>query len=555
MQVILFLLRASWGKVVLAGLTGVVSGLGGAGLLALINRALHTSSDLTSLVFWGFCAVSVVVLVSRMLSQIVLVRLGQQLIADLRMQLSRQILASPVQHMEELGAHRVLATLTDDVSAMATAFVTLPMLCVQLATVAGCLAYLGWLSWPLVLVVMGFIAMGILCFRLHETYAIKALTSAREASDRLHHAFRAMTDGMKELKLHRARRAAFFSQGLGSAVHAYRQAFVSGMTTYTIAGGWSSLLLYTMIGLLLFGVPLIHDLSAEATTGYILVLLYLMSPLELIVDALPGLGRASVALQKVHDLGLSLSSGEEVPQGTSDRLPSFSSESFGDSTVLEHVELVGVTHHYHHEREDRPFQLGPIDVSFYSGEVVFLIGGNGSGKTTLAMLLLGLYAPERGEIRVNGVPVLDDEREHYRQHFSAIFSDFYLFNSFLGIKTPELEVKAVEYLRMLELDHKVTIHEGKLSTLALSRGQRKRLALVTALLEDRPFYVFDEWAGDQDPIFKRWFYENALQALKAAGKSVLVVTHDDQYFSMADRCLKMHDGQLVPVSEQPMIPV
>ncbi|GJL56410.1 MAG: ABC transporter ATP-binding protein [Nitrospirales bacterium] len=555
MQVILFLLRTSWRKVVLAGLAGVVSGLGGAGLLALINRVLHTSGNLTSLVFWGFCVVSVIILLSRVLSQIVLVSLGQEMIANLRMQLSRKVLGSPIRHMEELGAHRVLATLTDDVAAMATAFVTLPMLCVQLATVVGCLAYLGWLSWQLVVVVIMFIAVGVLSFRLHEAHALKALTSAREAGDRLHHVFRAMTDGMKELKMHRDRRAAFFSQGLQTAVHTYRQAFVSGMTTYTIAGAWSSLLLYTMIGLLLFGVPLMYDLSAEATTGYILVLLYLMSPLELIVEALPGLGRASVALKKVQNLGLSLSSDVQVQDDMPDSLSSLPSVSHGDSIILEQVELVGVTHNYHHEREDRPFLLGPIDVSFYSGEVVFLIGGNGSGKTTLAMLLLGLYVPENGEIRVNGAPILDGQREGYRQYYSTVFSDFHLFDSFFGIETSELEVKAAEYLRLLELDHKVTIHEGKLSTLALSRGQRKRLALVTALLEDRPFYVFDEWAGDQDPVFKRWFYVNALPELKAAGKSVLVITHDDQYFSMADRCLKMHDGQLVPISEQPMIPV
>ena len=87
--------------------------------------------------------------------------------------------------------------------------------------------------------------------------------------------------------------------------------------------------------------------------------------------------------------------------------------------------------------------------------------------------------------------------------------------------------------------------DGRFSTLDLSTGQRKRLAMVAALLDDKPIYIFDEWAADQDPGFRRYFYEGLLGELKARGKTVLAVTHDDRYFGVADRVVKRGEGGVV----------
>ncbi|GJL60150.1 MAG: ABC transporter ATP-binding protein [Nitrospirales bacterium] len=555
MSLINFLLRASYGKVALAMVAGVVSGLAGAGMLALINRALHADRSSGVIVMWGFIGVTLIALIMRVVSELLLIRLGQATIATLRMQLSRQILASPLRHLEMLGAPRLLAVLTEDVSAISSAFVTLPLVCIHVATVIGCLGYLGWLSWPLMVVVIGMMGFGAMIFRIQEASAVSSLRSAREANDGLHHHFRAMAEGAKELKLHRGRRSAFISQALQEAVSHYQRQFVAGMTTYTMAGSWSSLLLYLAIGLLLFGLPFLQDVPAETMTGYILVLLYMVTPFELVVDAVPGFGRAAVSLRKIEQLGLVLSA---PAQNTGEALiHSGLPENLRSRPVpnWERLEFVGVEHQYHHERESHNFRLGPLNMVFHPGEVVFLIGGNGSGKTTLAMLLLGLYVPEGGEIRWDGEPITDENREDYRQHFSAVFSEFYLFESFLGLNAPQLKMQAEEYLRQLELDHKVTVEENRLSTVNLSRGQRKRLALLTALLEDRPFYVFDEWAADQDPVFKELFYHRFLPQLRAAGKSILVITHDDQYFNVADRCIKMDFGQITHVTQRTVVQV
>lgn len=246
-------------------------------------------------------------------------------------------------------------------------------------------------------------------------------------------------------------------------------------------------------------------------------------------------------MTKIDALGLSLSAAAASDQEGSTRIPATELDLRG----WRRLDLVGLTHHYAREGDERPFRLGPIDLTFRPGEVTFLVGGNGSGKTTLALLLLGLYRPESGRILLDGVPIDDSNREAYRQLFSTVFSDFHLFDSLLGLEQDNLDGVARVYLERLQLDTKVRIEGGSFSTQALSQGQRKRLALLTAYVEDRPFYLFDEWAADQDPLFRKVFYTELLPDLKARGKAVLVITHDDRYFSRADRCVRLDVGRLV----------
>jgi len=213
--------------------------------------------------------------------------------------------------------------------------------------------------------------------------------------------------------------------------------------------------------------------------------------------------------------------------------------------MFEQLELVGVTHSYHHEKDDSHFTLGPMNLTFRPGELVFIVGGNGSGKSTLAKIIIGLYPPESGEIRLDGRNIANANRDDYRQLFSAVFSDFYVFESLLGLSAANLDAQAQHFLTELHLDHKVKVRDGKLSRVDLSQGQRKRLALLTAYLEDRPYYLFDEWASDQDPQFMEIFYRQILPDLKERGKAVVVITHDDRYFSVADRVIKLDYGKLV----------
>jgi putative ATP-binding cassette transporter len=194
------------------------------------------------------------------------------------------------------------------------------------------------------------------------------------------------------------------------------------------------------------------------------------------------------------------------------------------------------------------FGIGPIDLVFRSGEVVFIVGGNGSGKTTLVKLIAGLYVPDAGQLRLGDTLITPENLDWYRQHFSVVFSDFHLFDVLLGVFRADVDDTSNRYLARLELDHKLHVSNRTFSTTALSQGQRKRLALLTALIEERPICVFDEWAADQDPRYKEVFYSSLLPDLRARGKTVIVITHDDRYFAAGDRVVKLDDGRIVAES-------
>jgi putative ATP-binding cassette transporter len=283
-----------------------------------------------------------------------------------------------------------------------------------------------------------------------------------------------------------------------------------------------------------------------ALGGAALAILYSAAPLEGVMAWVPALGRARVAMRHVETLGLSLAAEEDGGGTLPGRRPTTPGGPQPERAwmPLERLDLSGVTHAYRQDWDPEGFTLGPVDLTLRPGELAFLTGGNGSGKTTLAKLLTGLYAPEAGEIRVNGHPVGPGEREDYRQLFSVVFADCYLFEGILGLGSPGLDERARGFLVRFGLADKVRVKDGVFSTTALSQGQRKRLALLTAYLEDRPVYVFDEWAADQDQSFRDMFYTRLLPELKDRGKAVLVITHDDRYFGVADRLVRLDDGRL-----------
>lgn len=534
MKILSFLMRNARGTVISAVVAGIISGACNTGMIALITLTLSEQGDPATRL-WMFIALCAVAPLARVASEMLLVQLGQRSIFELRMQLSRRILSVPLKQLEEVGPHRLTAALTDDVFAVTGALTFIPILCINVAVVIGCLIYLGSLSLDVFLVVFGFIMLGIMSYQLPIVAATRSLVQAREVEDTLYGDFRAMIEGIKELKMHGARRRSFLNDVLSNTAATFQRHNVKGMLIYTLASSWGQLLVFVVIGLVLFVLPGIQTVTSLALTGYALTILYMMTPLQVILNTLPNVGRASVALDKIERLNLSLAA-IPVQDETDERnaLP----------VAYKGLELAGVTHTYYMDVEERNFTLGPIDLRFEQGEVVFLVGGNGSGKTTLAKLLIGLYAPEAGEIRCDGRPVTDEMRAAYREYFSVVFSDFYLFESLLGIEGQEVDTKARNYLKQLQLEHKVQVKDNALTTTRLSQGQRKRLALLTAYLEDRPVYLFDEWAADQDPLFKQIFYLQLLPELKARGKTVFVISHDDHYYFVADRIIKLDYGKV-----------
>jgi cyclic peptide transporter len=265
--------------------------------------------------------------------------------------------------------------------------------------------------------------------------------------------------------------------------------------------------------------------------SFVIILLYLIGPVNTILRSVPAIMQIRIAWTRIQQfikdipatLDLSV-----VPEPRSMKASSLRAES--------------VTFQYEKDGEQDGFAVGPIDFEVRAGEILFIIGGNGSGKTTLAKLLTGLYKPDGGRLLIND-RVVDNER--LSEYFSAVFSPAHLFEKLYSV---DIEAKAVEadsYLKLLDLDGKVQIRNNEYSTIRLSGGQRKRLALLQCYLEDCPIYLFDEWAADQDPGYRRFFYRTLLPEMRRSGKIVIAITHDDHYFDVADRVMRMEEGRLV----------
>lgn len=518
--------------VAIASVTGFLSGGSSAALIALISyRVAQTGVARMSGLLLGFVGLALLAALTHFLSQMVLIRLSQQAVYQLRISLSQQILATELSQLEQLGSPRLLATLTDDVQAITTAVQTIPFLCIDGAIVLGCFSYLIWLYWSALALLVLVVVVGFGSCQWLLNRGRRLMIAVREEQDRLFQHFRSLTEGIKELKLHQKRQQDFLQNDIGNTAANFRRDSIRSLTVFAITSSWGQFLLFFAIGLVLFLLPQLLPLTPQTLAGYILTFTYLMLPMDNLVNSLPHLSRASVALQKIESLGLSLNQRSESR---------WNQAVAPTATDWQQLILEGVTHTY--RTEDSQFSLGPVNLTFTPGELVFIVGGNGSGKSTLAKLITGLYIPESGKIILNGTPIETENRVWYRQHFSVIFADFYLFDRLLGLD--HLPSKAQAYLRLLQLDHKVKLNGDALSTTALSQGQRKRLALLTAYLEDRPIYLFDEWASDQDPTFKEVFYRQLIVELCDRGKTVLVISHDDRYFHLADRIIKLDYGQV-----------
>jgi putative ATP-binding cassette transporter len=535
MRLMTLLVRRSYGACLLAAFLGALGGGTTVALLAVVNRILQEGaySSREVLAFAGLCVVR---LAGSGLSHVLIVRLSADATHDISLLLVRRILHAPLLTLEEIGPHRLLAAFSKDVGTLADIVLTIPYQLVNLIIVIGCLVYIGLCSWQVFLGIALLAMLGVASFSLPVLCARRSFYRGREETDSLFKHYRSLIEGIKELKLHRFRQHTFVHQVVMQTASLVREHMVRAVTIYALASHWNRLLFFIYVGLLMFVLPMFVAVEVPALGAYVLVLLYMMAPLEAIQNALPNISQANIAMKKLDGLGLSL--GAE-PIGAKRPLER------GDAPRGNAITMEAVTYSYRARGDDNGFTLGPITLTLRRGELVFLVGGNGSGKTTLMKVLTGLYRPHTGHIRLDEMVVTDENLESYREQFTAVFQDFWVFESLWGLEeNPQLDDEANRWIDVLKLRDQVHVVNGDLSTVDLSRGQRKRLALLTALLEDRPFCVFDEWAADQDPTYKEVFYQEILPQLKRRGKAVLVITHDDRYWHIADRAIKLESGSL-----------
>src|SRR6185369_6970900 len=398
---------------VFAVASGLAGGAFGAALIAVINTTLNDARASRGVLAASFLGLVVSRAAANAAARLFLNRFTQETLSHLNCDLTRRVLATPLWQLERVGIARILATLTHDVAMLGWAAQNLPSVTVNLAVISGCAVYLGWLSWSSLLVLTAVMAAGALIYRLLIRRAYRYLQRARDTRDRLFQHFRALTEGTKELKLHDARREAFFTKRIAPTAEALQRDALTGVRHHIVADTWSQLLFYGLIGGILFAAPTVEAMGAKTLTGYVLVMLYVMNPVWSVMDAWSIFAQARVSLQKVQDLGLSLAASNRSTGGTD--------QGSAEADGWERLEFEGVTFAYPADSEGRAFVLGPLDFTLKRGELVFLVGGNGSGKSTFMKVLTGLYTPQTGQIRLDGAAIADHNREWYYRHFSAVF--------------------------------------------------------------------------------------------------------------------------------------
>ncbi|MDD0977471.1 cyclic peptide export ABC transporter [Pseudomonas fontis] len=529
------LLKPFWPIVAVSVLLGMVGGLSVTALLAITNNALHAESGLTQAVVGAFAGLCLLALLSSICSDIGTNYVGQHIIAKLRKELGEKVLSAPIEQIERYRSHRLIPVLTHDVDTISDFAFAFAPLAISLTVTLGCLGYLAVLSWPMFLIMLLAIAVGTAVQYMARARGIKGFFAARDAEDELQKHYNAIAEGAKELRIHRPRRQRMFADRIEKTAEQICNTQIRSINIFVMAKTFGSMLFFVVIGLALTLQSLWPSADKTVMSGFVLVLLYMKGPLEHLVGTLPIVSRAQIAFRRIAELSERFSSPEPHL---------LLSDNGRDPEPVQHLELRNVAYSFPSVDDKPPFRLGPVNLRIEQGDITFIVGENGCGKTTLIKLLLGLYPPQEGEILLNGEPITALNRDDYRQSFTTIFADYYLFDDVVQ-GDQQIPEDANQYLERLEIAHKVSVKDGNFTTTDLSTGQRKRLALVNAWLEKRPVLVFDEWAADQDPTFRRIFYTELLPDLKRLGKTIIVISHDDRYFDLADQLVRMEAGRVI----------
>lgn len=532
-------------KVVLSLLLGILTGIGYALLIPLVMSSIETSGDFPALhqgnvwffsfevshfrfaaLFFLSC---IVIIVARTYSQLLLSWVAIDATSQLRRKYYDTILRAPLEKLEKVGSPRLIASITTDVKTVIQGAQHLPDLLISVVTALGMLLFLMYLNTNLFWFVCKAIIFGAITFQIPLLLGGRFFRRARHKIDVLHEGIRGNIQGVKELKLCAEKRHDYMNEVLLRSEDDVRRANKLGMTILRSAMNYGDMISFFVIGFSAFIFVNHHSVSAEELTGAIMVLLYISAPISVVLGAIPDLVSANVSLKTVDKL-FSEMPHEEIAQTVHELAP------------WQTLHLRQASYRYEVDGERGGFAVGPISFEIHRGETTFIVGGNGSGKSTVGKLITAHYFAEAGTLSL-GQQVIDREWiTTYRNQLSLISADFYLFDRLFGAAKNADEATIQKYLEWMQLDHKLTLTNGRISTLSLSDGQRKRLALVVALLEDKSIYLFDEWAADQDPEFKKAFYHDVLPYLKSRNKAVVVISHDDRYFDVADRIYVMESG-------------
>lgn len=522
----------------MGGLT-LTAGLANAGLVVMINDVAGWAArgERPGMALWlVFGGIFLAYYLCNMTALLRANGLIEHLLNRLRLDVVDKLRQSELLVADTVGRGSLYSMVSQETNHLSVTFPLLVDAFQQAILLFFSLLYLAWLSPMAFVVFCGAVAAGIAGYLAINRRFRVTLGSLGQRQTRMLDAIDGIILGAKELRLNSAR---------GDGIErAYRKLSRGGEALLVESGEhWAEIILlssfvtYLVLGVVGFAFPAFVQGHSLIVFQLIPVLLFCMGPLAKIVALSPMFLRAQVGLDGILHVQAQLAAAGSVSPAEARE----QAKAFADFRTLSYD---GLSFTHHEDTGEATFTAGPLNLTLTRGEVVFVVGGNGSGKSTALRLLCGLYPAAQGVIRVDGDVVAGRAVAGLRELFSAIFVDFHLFDRLYGLEQAD-PVEVNRLIDQMGLAGKVRFEDGRFTRLHLSTGQRKRLALIAALLEDRPIYLFDEWSAEQDVHFRRYFYESVIPALKAKGKLVVAVTHDERYWHMADRVVKLDLGRIV----------
>jgi putative ATP-binding cassette transporter len=539
MKLLKLIQRESAVSIVKLSLMAVLAGLTQAMVLAIINAA--SAEAVRGGESFGLMLMFIGALGGHIVSQKYIMQrstdLIEEVLSNIRLRVVSKILNSDLQAFEGVGRSRIYSNITKETVTISQAAQPIIVACQSGIMVLFALIYLGYLSWAVFLVTVTLTLVGVSIHlqraRERRVYLQGALERENEFFDLVTH----LLDGFKEVKMSTSRAEALAGH-IESVSAALKDLKVKYGHQFAIHFIFSQAAFYVLIAAIVFMLPRLASIPGEVVVKSTAAILFIIGPLTNLIGSVPSFANANVAAENIQSLEEELDRGHEA-------LPRLTEGALNPPVqAFKEIEFDEVRFHYLDKNAVPTFSLGPVDLKLCAGEIVFIVGGNGSGKSTFLKLLTFLYSPMGGSIRVDGTDIREMDHAEYRNMFAAIFSDYHLFDRLYGVRDVD-NARIEELLKEMDLESKTRWVGDRFTNIDLSTGQRKRLALLSSFLEDKPIYVFDEWAADQDPGFRKYFYEVILQDLKRQGKTIIAATHDERYFGVADRVLKMEYGEFV----------
>lgn len=511
----------------------IFSGLINTSIIALINAGSKDVSEGKSvtLMFFGFSALLVFFMFVTRRSNRENIINTQDLIYRFKIKIMRDVYKSSLAKIDEIGRQHIAEVLTRDTQFVSQSIAIVVVTFQSFATLFFLILYMATVSMTAFFII-GITTVALLFFGAIEIFKTDGkLRSVAKQESQVNAFYTDFLFGFKEIKMNSSRSFDLTLDMVNESKKAKDQKS-NVLVLMTNFFNFLQILLYVVVGVMVFIVPLLSEDFSKHVTTAATTALFLAGSLTGVITSIPGLSEANVSAQRLQALEKHLESGES--EEIINR-----HEDFKD---VRSIIFRDVTYQYSSKSLKNRFVLGPVSYTFEAGKVYFIRGNNGSGKTTLMRILTGLYQPTTGEVLVNNKEISVPSTNDYRDLFAVVFSDFFLFNKLYGIHGVEQD-EIDRLLEVFQMQGKVSIENNAFSDLNFSTGQRKRIALIVALLEKKQFIILDEWAADQDPEFRQEFYEQIIPHLRAMGKTVIAITHDNHYYDKADHVLYMVNGK------------